>query len=116
LRTEARIDGRNTEIDVVMDRAVPMAVYNEGDQAIELTPPPGGYRLDVLAREGRLTPPELVRDLGLSITTSDDGKETRAAGAVAGGGPTITLRATRGDIVLRSRNTESTEKTEATKK
>jgi hypothetical protein len=116
LRTEARIDGRNTEIDVVMDRAVPMAVYNEGDQAIELTPPPGGYRLDVLAREGRLTPPELVRDLGLSITTSDDGKETRAAGAVAGGGPTITLRATRGDIVLRSRNTESNQTTEATKK
>jgi hypothetical protein len=103
LRTEARVDGRNTEIGILMDRAAPIAVYNEGDQDIELTPPPGGYKLDALAREGRLAPPELFKELGLSPTTSDDGKETRAIGAVAGGGPTITLRATRGDIILRSR-------------
>jgi hypothetical protein len=116
LRSEARVDGRNTEIRIVMDRAAPIAVYNEGEQDIELTPPPGGYKLDALAREGRLTPPERFTDLGVSPITSDDGKEMRATGPVAGGGPTITLRATRGDIVLRSRTTESTEKTEATKK
>lgn len=104
LRTEARIDGRNTEIDITMDRAAPIAVYNEGDRDIEFTPPPGGYKLDALSREGRLTPAELFRDLGLSPTTSDDGKESRAAGEVAGGGPTITLRATRGDIVLRAKS------------
>ncbi len=106
LRTEARVDGRNTDIEIVMDRAAAIAVYNEGDQDIELTPPPGGYKLDALVRDGRLTPPDLLAKLGLSPTTSDDGKEVRAAGAVAGGGPTITLRATRGDIVLRPRSAE----------
>lgn len=106
LRTEARIDGRNTDIEIVMDKAVPLAVYNEGDQDIELTPPPGGYRLDALVRDGRLTPPDLLTALGLSPVTSEDGNEVRATGAIAGGGPTITLRATRGDIVLRPRSTE----------
>lgn len=106
LRSEARVDGRNTDIEIVMDRAAAIAVYNEGDQDIELTPPPGGYKLDALVRDGRLTPPEFLEKLGLSPTTSDDGKEVRAAGAVAGGGPTITLRATRGDIVLRPRSAD----------
>jgi hypothetical protein len=106
LRTEARIDGRNTGIDVAMDRAAPLAIYNEGDDDIEFTPPPGGYKLDALVREGRLAPPELVAQLGLDVKKSDDAKETRATGTVAGGGPTITLRATRGDIVLRPRSTE----------
>jgi hypothetical protein len=44
--------------------------------------------------------------LGVSPITSEDGKEMRATGPVAGGGPTLTLRATRGDIVLRSRSVE----------
>ncbi len=106
LRSEARVDGRNTDIEIIMDRPAPIAVYNEGDQDIELTPPPGGYKLDALVREGRLTPADLLTKLGLSPVTSEDGKETRATGAVAGGGPTITLRATHGDIVLRPRTTE----------
>jgi len=103
LSTEARIDGRNTGIDVAMDRAAPLAIYNEGNQGIEFTPPPGGYKLDALVRDGRLTPPEALTKLGLTPTATDDNKEVRAAGAIAGGGPTITLRATRGDIVLKAR-------------
>jgi hypothetical protein len=106
LRTEARVDGRNTEIGIVMDRAAPLAVYNEGEQDIQLTPPPGGYKLDALARDGRLTPAERFAELGVSPITSEDGKEMRATGPVAGGGPTLMLRATRGDIVLRSRSVE----------
>jgi hypothetical protein len=103
LSTEARIDGRNTGIEIVMDRAAPVAIYNEGDRKIDFTPPPGGYKLDALVREGRLTPAEVLTNLGLTATTSDDNKEVRAAGSIAGGGPTITLRATRGDIVLKAR-------------
>ena len=103
LSTEARVDGRNTGIDIVMDRAAPVAIYNEGDQDIEFTPPPGGYKLDALVRDGRLTPPEALTTLGLTPTATDDTKEIRAAGSIAGGGPTITLRASRGDIVLRAR-------------
>ena len=103
LSTEARVDGRNTGIDIVMDRAAPIAIYNEGDRDIEFTPPPGGYKLDALVRDGRLTPPEALTTLGLTPTATDDTKEIRATGSVAGGGPTITLRASRGDIVLRAR-------------
>jgi hypothetical protein len=116
LRTEARVDGRNTEIGILMDRAAPIAVYNEGEEDIELTPPPGGYNLDALVREGRLTPPELLQELGLSPVTSDEGNETRVTGAVGGGGPTITLRATRGDIVLRSRARDKAEQPEKSEK
>jgi hypothetical protein len=106
LRTEARIDGRNTAVEIVMERPAPVAVYNEGDRGIGFTPPPGGFRLDALVRDGRLTPPEMLTKLGLKPTSSADTKEVRVIGAVAGDGPTITLRATRGDIVLKSRTVE----------
>ena len=76
---------------------------NEGERPIELTPPPGGYKLDALVRDGRVTPPEMLTTLGLTADESADPKEVRVIGAVAGGGATITLRATRGDIVLNAR-------------
>ena len=104
LRTEARIDARNSNIAVVMDRAVVLAIYNEGERPIELTPPPGGYKLDALVRDGRVTPAEMLTKLGLTPEESADPKEVRVIGAVAGGGATITVRATRGDIVLKSRS------------
>jgi hypothetical protein len=103
LQTEARIDGRNTALTIAMDRAAPVAIYNEGDEDIAFTPPPGGFKLDVLVREGELTPPYEVKQLGLTPTTSEEQKEVRAAAAVGGGGPTITLRAVRGDVVLKPR-------------
>lgn len=103
LRTEARVDGRNTGIDIVMDRAAPLAIYNEGNEEIEFTPPPGGYKLDALVRDGRLMPEEAFTKLGLTLAPSADTKETRASGSVAGGGPTITLRASRGDILLNAK-------------
>jgi hypothetical protein len=109
LRSDARIDGRNTDLEVTMDRPATVAIYNEGTEDIVLTPPPGGYKLDALVREGRLTPPDLIAKLGLTPVSNDESKEVRANGAVGGGGPTITLRAMRGDIVLRSRGVEKTE-------
>jgi Putative adhesin len=104
LRTEARIDGRNTGLDVTMERAAPVAIYSEGDDGVALMPPPGGYQLDALAREGRIEPLDLLTELGLTITKVEGAEETRVTGAVAGGGPTITVRATRGDIVVRPRS------------
>ncbi len=43
LKTDARIDGRETEIRVSMAAPVPLAIYNDGDEPIELTVPPGGF-------------------------------------------------------------------------
>jgi hypothetical protein len=94
LRTEARIDGRNTDIDVMLAAPAPVTIYNVG--AIRATAPPGGYALDAVATEGRITSDDS------SITaTPGDSPDARATAAIRGGGPTLTLRSTRGSITVR---------------
>jgi hypothetical protein len=92
IRTEARIDGRNTEIDVSLAAPAPVTIYSLGE--IRVTAPPGGYALDALATEGRLT----IEDGEIKAS---DGTDPRASGPVRGGGPTLTLRSTRGSITVR---------------
>jgi hypothetical protein len=97
LRTEGRIDVRNSDVDVIIDRAAPLAIYSEGGASVDITPPPGGYQLDAVAANADITLPESM----LTVTTS--GQEHRATGAVKGGGPTITIRTGRGEITVRPR-------------
>jgi hypothetical protein len=94
LRTEARIDGRNTPMDVTLAAPAAVTIYNLGE--IRVTAPPGGYSLDAVATEGRIT----MEDADGSVKPSE-GNDPRAAGPVRGGGPTLTLRATRGSITVR---------------
>ena len=104
LRSETRIDARNAEIDVTLDAPAPLSVFNEGDESITLTLPPGGFSLDALASDGHITmPPDSIE-----VKSSDN--EQRAAWSVDGGGPTITLRATRGDIIVRPREHTKSER------
>lgn len=101
LQAETRIDGRNAEITIVMSAPAPVAIYNEGEERIAVTPPPGGYTLDARATDGRISLPE---DLKALLQVAEvNGEQQRAAGAVNGGGPTITLRSTHGTITLLSR-------------
>jgi hypothetical protein len=95
LRTEARIDGNDTDLDVVFDAPAPVTIYNTS-QGITVTPPPAGYSLDAVATDGRIT-----IDDGAVKPTGDNG-EQRATGSIRGGGAALTLRATRGDILVRS--------------
>jgi hypothetical protein len=98
VRTEIRIDGRDTEIDVKIDKPAPVAIYNDADEWMRVTMPPGGYVLDAMTTHGRLTvPPDF-----LEVKTTDN--EQRVSGTVKGGGPTITLRASRGSIEIRPAN------------
>jgi len=92
LRTEARLDGRNTAFDVSLAAPAPVTIYTSGE--IRVTAPPGGYTLDAIATEGRLT----LEDGDLKPS---EGPDQRAAGPVRGGGPTLTLRATRGSIIVK---------------
>ena len=92
LHVESRIDGHNTDIDVRLDRAAPVTIYNLG--AIAVTAPPDAYTLDAAASEGRVTADEP----GITPT---DGPDSHAGGPVRGGGPALTLRATRGRIDVR---------------
>lgn len=109
LRTDARIDGRETEIRVSMAAPVPLAIYNEGEEPVELTIPPGGITIDALSIDGKITLDGELEQAGLRVVAPPDGtangdrRETRLNGSIKGGGPTITLRSQRGDIALRSK-------------
>lgn len=92
---ELRIDARNTRVDLVVAKPAPIAVYTEGSEPLSVSLPPGGYDLDALAMGSRLTLPG-----GLLDVTSSNGEE-RASGPIGGGGPTITLRSSRGDLSIK---------------
>ena len=94
LRTEARIDGQSTDITVALDAAAPVTIYNVG--VIVVTAPPGAYTLDAVATEGRIT----SDDSSITATPSD-GPDARVTAKIRGGGPTLTLRSTRGRIEIR---------------
>ena len=93
LKTESRIDGRNTDMEVGLTGAAPITIYSTGETII-VTPPAGGYALDAVATDGSLS----IEDGEFKVPT--DG-EQRVSGNVRGGGPTLTLRANRGDIRIR---------------
>ncbi len=97
--TDGRIDARNAEVAIEIARAAPLAVYADGGEDVRITAPPGGYQLDAVAERGRIT----ISDGGIPVETS--GEQQRAAGAVRGGGPTITIRSARGDIVVKPNET-----------
>ena len=101
LVSEARIDGRNTNITVSLQQPTPLSIYNDGDEDVTLMPPAGGYKLDAVARGGRILPVDMLKQLGVTHEEVGEGNEARASGAVRGGGPTITLRTNRGNIVLK---------------
>lgn len=95
LRTEGRVDGRNVEIEVALAAAAPVTIYSTGED-IRVTAPPGGYTLDAVATDGQITSDDS------SITaTPGDGSEARASAPIRGGGPPLTLRATRARIDVR---------------
>jgi hypothetical protein len=97
LRTEGRIDVRGADVDVTVDRAAPLAIYSDGGDTVEITPPAGGYQLDAVASHSTVT----VANETVPVVTN--GQEQRATGPVNGGGPTITIRSGRGSITVRAR-------------
>lgn len=97
LRSDGRFDLRGTDLEVSLDRAAPLAIYSEGGESIEVTPPPGGYALDVITKNGQIRVPEGTVDV------TSDGDERRAKGAIKGGGPAITIRSAHGDIEVKER-------------
>ena len=110
LQADARIDGRNAEIEVAMAGAAPLAIYNEGDERVEVTLPPGSYTLDARASNGRITVPEDLQATFNVEQKGDPNGEQRAYGPAKGGGPTITLRANHGSITLLSGDARKSER------
>jgi hypothetical protein len=103
LKSDARVDARNSEIDVTMSGAAAVSLYTEGE-GVALTPPAAGYKLDAVVVDGRIAPQATIEKMGLEYSAGGDSNESRASGVIRGGGPTITIRVTRGDITLRARD------------
>ena len=111
VQVETRIDARRAEVRVDQPTAAPLSVYGDGE-TIEVTLPSSGFTIDAMATAGRLDVDKALESAGLQVTHTGGSsggndstpKESRASGSIKGGGPTITLRTTRGEIVLRSRN------------
>ena len=87
-------DTRRTELFLMPSLPVAITASTEAD-SIDLTLPPGGVNLDAAATSGDIRVPEGL----LTVERNDD--DAKASGAVRGGGPKVTLRTSRGDIVIR---------------
>ena len=95
IASELRIDARDTRLDVGIDKPAAVTIYTEGDDPLTVTLPTKGYDLEALAIDAQITAaPDLPR-------VKTDGNEQRASGRVGGGGPTITLRASRAEMTLK---------------
>ena len=99
LKSDARIDSRNAEVEVAMAAPAPVAIYGNGER-ISLTPPPGGYTLDARVTDGRVTPDDFIESMGFTTGKPSDSQQT-VSGAIKGGGPTISVRATNADFTVR---------------
>jgi hypothetical protein len=108
LANEARVDGRNTEIEIEMAKPATVSVSNDGGEPIEITPPSAGFTLDAVSAHGRVLVPDDLRS-GLSSKGTEEEAEHRANGPVRGGGPTLTLRANHGEIRILSPDSTSPE-------
>jgi hypothetical protein len=91
---------RGRRCDLSLVAGAPIAVTaSSTDAPIELRLPDAGVTLDLLAEEGGTIDADAAA-LGLSIADVGTGSR-KAAGDVAGGGPTWRVRMTRGTIVVR---------------
>lgn len=94
LRTEARLDVRNADVEVAAAGPAPVTIRSEGGGSIDVVPS-GGYQLDALTAGGDLTLPDGTVEPVVS------GQERRATGTIDGGGPSLFIRSTHGNITIR---------------
>jgi hypothetical protein len=94
LKRDARLDGRGTEMALELAKPAPVTAFTS-DETLTLKLPPGGVTLDATVTAGDIRLPDA------SLPVQEQENERRARGAIRGGGPLVSLRVTRGDIVIR---------------
>jgi hypothetical protein len=98
VRHELRFDGRRAPLILELAAGAPVTAFTT-DERIELKLLPGaGVTLDALATDGAIHVGEAHGAVEIIRETE---QTTRARGALAGGGPDVTLRTTRGNISIR---------------
>lgn len=91
---EVRFDGRSTDFTLALAAPAAVTAIANGGSISFTAPPKGGFALDADGERVRLS------GVDLPITTHDKGQ--RAVGDVAGGGPTVALRASVGTVEVRA--------------
>ena len=92
---EVRVDARGTELRLDLAKPAPVTAITTDENINVHVPPTVGFTLDATAQDGEIRLPD-----GAPHPSGDD-QERRARGPVRGGGPTLALRTSHGDIVLR---------------
>jgi len=96
LRQTVRCDGQHTDIRLTMLKPASVTVFTTGGSVELATPPEGGTSIDAAATGGEL------HVSGLDVPVRTEGDTQRASGALAGGGPAISIRSTGGTITVKA--------------
>ena len=86
---------RSTEVEVTLTRSVPLSLLTTEDTLRLLLDGPPALALEAIASEGQIQ----AADFQLQSESGD--RETRLSHVFGAGGPRVTLRNSRGDIVIR---------------
>lgn len=92
---DARVDARGTEVRLELDRPAPVTAITTDENITVRVPEHAGFTLDAMVEDGEIrTPPGAP-----SVSTTQQLR--RAQGPINGGGPTLALRTSHADIVIR---------------
>jgi hypothetical protein len=95
LAHEARVDARGAQLRLELARAVAVTAITSDESITLRLPGDAGFTLDLTVDDGDIRLPEHAP--GVSVVD----RTRQARGALRGGGPTLALRTTRGDIIVR---------------
>ena len=101
LKSDTRIDSRNAEVEVTMAAPAPVAIYSNGER-VSLTPPPGAATRSTRASRTAGSRPTISSRAWGSPPPNPSDSEQSVSGAIKGGGPTISIRATNADFTMRT--------------
>jgi len=99
-RGESKVDVHNTEVEVRLAQAIPLSLLTSDDTLRLLLEGPPHVVIDAVASQGRIQ----ASDFGLQPESLE--QEARLTHEF-GGGPRVSLRNLRGDIVIRNSRAES---------
>jgi hypothetical protein len=95
LAKQARVDARGTELRFELEHPAPLSAITTNETINVRLPEQGGFTLDATVEDGEIRLPDG------GPTPSRLQETSTARGDLRGGGPTLTLRTSHGDIVVR---------------
>lgn len=95
LSGEARVDARGTEVRIELEKPAPVTAITTDENITVRIPEGTGFTLDATVEDGEIRLPPGAP------TPSTTQQNSRAQGPLNGGGPTLALRTSHGDIVIR---------------